>query len=291
MQNNLECMQTRGHKQYHLSNHLGNVLVTIQDRKEALAFGTPVIGAFADQYHPYIVTATDYYAFGGSMEGQSIDAQNAVAALRANIKNGINGIATAPNPGSSHGFPGIQNAGFIANQFNQIFTATSVGGTNPANPPIDFAPAIADINNGTTGVANFGTIAQNTSRILIITNGTAASNQNAINIVGTPAVAAVSPSAANPAGIPAVPATGLHLTYPNMQFGISSAPNQGLNNDQVDIIANPTQNFVTFGNSANTWGYNLTLVQDFSNGNGVNRPMLLREPLSIETPIDPSTLP
>ena len=215
-------MQPRGHKQYHLSNHLGNILVTIQDRKEALAFGTPVIGAFADQYHPYIVTATDYYAFGGSMEGRSIDAQNAVAALRANIKNGINGIATAPNPKNRIGFPGIQNA---------------------------------------------------------------------INIVGTPAVAAVSPSATNPSGIPAVPATGLHLTYPNMQFGISSAPNQGLHNDQVDIIANPTQNFVTFGNSANTWGYNLTLVQDFSNGNGVNRPMLLREPEKIETPIDPLTLP
>jgi len=76
LQNNLECMQTRGHKQYHLSNHLGNVLVTLQDRKEPIIIGGGPVGSFADLYHPYIVTATDYYAFGGSMEGRSIDAEN-----------------------------------------------------------------------------------------------------------------------------------------------------------------------------------------------------------------------
>ncbi len=89
-------MQVRGNKQYepsrrcedlrepssliplktynnkHLSNHLGNVLVTIQDRKEAIIIGGGPVGSFADLYHPYIVTATDYYAFGGSMEGREI---------------------------------------------------------------------------------------------------------------------------------------------------------------------------------------------------------------------------
>jgi len=101
LQNNLECMQVRGNKQYeqsrrcedlrepssliplktynnkHLSNHLGNVLVTLQDRKEPIIIGGGPVGSFADLYHPSIVTAADYYALGGGMEARTFKVQNA----------------------------------------------------------------------------------------------------------------------------------------------------------------------------------------------------------------------
>jgi RHS repeat-associated protein len=51
----------RGHKQYELTNHLGNVLATISDRK----FGVSSAGSsLIDHYEPDIVTAQDYYPFG-----------------------------------------------------------------------------------------------------------------------------------------------------------------------------------------------------------------------------------
>ena len=58
----------RGAKQYELSNHLGNVLVTIQDRKWGIQTTS---GNNANHYIPYIVTTTDYYAFGSSMVERS----------------------------------------------------------------------------------------------------------------------------------------------------------------------------------------------------------------------------
>lgn len=51
-----------GQKRYELSNHLGNVLVTISDRKWDIdTTGTPNI---ANYYLPNIITAQDYYPFG-----------------------------------------------------------------------------------------------------------------------------------------------------------------------------------------------------------------------------------
>ena len=51
----------RGQKQYELTNHLGNVLATISDRK----FGVALAGSsLIDHYEPDIVTAQDYYPFG-----------------------------------------------------------------------------------------------------------------------------------------------------------------------------------------------------------------------------------
>ncbi|WP_207513120.1 RHS repeat-associated core domain-containing protein [Longitalea luteola] len=51
----------RGHKQYELTNHLGNVLATVSDRK----FGVSSAGSsLIDHYDPHIVTAQDYYPFG-----------------------------------------------------------------------------------------------------------------------------------------------------------------------------------------------------------------------------------
>jgi len=52
-----------GEKQYELSNHLGNVLATVSDRKLQHSTNTTTI----DYYLPDILTATDYYAYGAEM--------------------------------------------------------------------------------------------------------------------------------------------------------------------------------------------------------------------------------
>ena len=59
---------TRGHKQYELSNHLGNVLVTIQDRKWSRQ-NAPQTNC--DYYLSYVVTITDYHAFGSTITERS----------------------------------------------------------------------------------------------------------------------------------------------------------------------------------------------------------------------------
>jgi RHS repeat-associated protein len=59
---------TRGHKQYELSNHLGNVLVTIQDRKWGRQ-NAPQTNC--DYYLSYVVTITDYHAFGSTVTERS----------------------------------------------------------------------------------------------------------------------------------------------------------------------------------------------------------------------------
>lgn len=63
---------THGLKQFELSNHLGNVLVTIQDRKwgRQNAPQTPP-QTNCDYYLSYVVTITDYYAFGSTITERS----------------------------------------------------------------------------------------------------------------------------------------------------------------------------------------------------------------------------
>jgi RHS repeat-associated protein len=51
----------RGYKQYELTNHLGNVLATISDRKFGVTSGGSSLISY---YEPHIVTAQDYYPFG-----------------------------------------------------------------------------------------------------------------------------------------------------------------------------------------------------------------------------------
>ena len=52
-----------GHKRYELSNHLGNVLAVVNDRKtEVITNGT------INHFEPTIITANDYYPFGLQME-------------------------------------------------------------------------------------------------------------------------------------------------------------------------------------------------------------------------------
>jgi RHS repeat-associated protein len=57
---------TLGERQYELSNHLGNVLSVVTDRKYQVASGNVV-----DYFEPEIIHASDYYPFGAVMEDRT----------------------------------------------------------------------------------------------------------------------------------------------------------------------------------------------------------------------------
>ena len=58
---------TIGHKQYELTNHLGNVLATISDKR--IPHSTD--GTTIDYYNPEVTTAQEYYAFGWQIPKRS----------------------------------------------------------------------------------------------------------------------------------------------------------------------------------------------------------------------------
>ena len=74
---------TRGEKIFELSNHLGNVLVTVSDKK----IGVDVAPAdgIIDYYNADVVTAADYYPFGMQMPGRKYTQAN------SNYRYGFNG--------------------------------------------------------------------------------------------------------------------------------------------------------------------------------------------------------
>jgi RHS repeat-associated protein len=63
---------TRGEKIFELANHLGNVLVTISDKKLAVSAN----GTTIDYYNADVVTASDYYPFGSQMPGRKFSQAN-----------------------------------------------------------------------------------------------------------------------------------------------------------------------------------------------------------------------
>lgn len=62
-----DLIQKRGLKEYELTNHLGNVLVTVNDKK----LGHSSNDSTVDYYMPDIVTAQDYFPFGMLQPGRS----------------------------------------------------------------------------------------------------------------------------------------------------------------------------------------------------------------------------
>ncbi|MGD1918138.1 MAG: RHS repeat domain-containing protein [Pleurocapsa sp.] len=59
---------------YELTNHLGNVLATVSDRKQKVdTIGTQ---GQADYYEPVILSATDYYPFGLDMPGRMMSSED-----------------------------------------------------------------------------------------------------------------------------------------------------------------------------------------------------------------------
>ncbi len=68
----MQSTYTRGTTYFELSNHLGNVLAVVTDRKLAVDDG----GGGISFYTPDIVSATDYYPFGFAMEGRGFSSDN-----------------------------------------------------------------------------------------------------------------------------------------------------------------------------------------------------------------------
>ena len=62
-------IQTRGLKEYELTNHLGNVLATVSDKK--IGVSSPSNNSLVDHYEPDIVSAQDYFPFGMLQPGRS----------------------------------------------------------------------------------------------------------------------------------------------------------------------------------------------------------------------------
>lgn len=60
----------RGKKLFELSNHLGNVLVTVNDKKLGISSNNSTI----DYFNPQVVSAQDYYPFGMLQVGRSYNA-------------------------------------------------------------------------------------------------------------------------------------------------------------------------------------------------------------------------
>lgn len=59
--------RNRKNKQYELSNHLGNILTTIYDRKVSVDVGS---NGSIDYYTAYVTSTSDYYAFGAPLPGR-----------------------------------------------------------------------------------------------------------------------------------------------------------------------------------------------------------------------------
>ncbi len=59
-------MFKRDKKRYELNNHLGNVLVTVSDRKIPISYN----GTTIDHYEAYVMNAQDFYPFGMVMVGR-----------------------------------------------------------------------------------------------------------------------------------------------------------------------------------------------------------------------------
>jgi RHS repeat-associated protein len=64
--NGINTIFSRGNKVFELTNHLGNVLATVSDRKRPVT----VDGSTVDHYDPILSTAQEYYPFGSLLVGR-----------------------------------------------------------------------------------------------------------------------------------------------------------------------------------------------------------------------------
>jgi photosystem II stability/assembly factor-like uncharacterized protein len=62
-----ESIHEPGYKQFEISNHLGNVLTVVADRKVPIG----VVGGDIAYYNPEVLSSTDYYPFGAPMAGRN----------------------------------------------------------------------------------------------------------------------------------------------------------------------------------------------------------------------------
>jgi RHS repeat-associated protein len=108
----------RGNKFFELSNHLGNVLVTVSDKKTAVDDGTyslsSVTGLYTklnstpdgkiDYYKSEIITANDYYPFGSLMPGRRYSSTNTKYRYGFNGKENDNDVKGVEGGQQDYGF-------------------------------------------------------------------------------------------------------------------------------------------------------------------------------------------
>lgn len=69
--NGFNTIFSRGNKIFELSNHLGNVLATISDRKRQVSADNITV----DNYEPFVVSAQDYAPFGMGLAGRGFSSE------------------------------------------------------------------------------------------------------------------------------------------------------------------------------------------------------------------------
>jgi RHS repeat-associated protein len=117
-----------GQKRYELTNHLGNVLVTVSDRRQGAA---PVSQQFT-YYEAVVITATDYYPFGLEMPGRTFQS--------GNYRYGFNGKENDRN-GSWSGNQHVQDYGFrlYVPALGKFLSVDPIGAEYPWNSSYAYA--------------------------------------------------------------------------------------------------------------------------------------------------------
>jgi hypothetical protein len=120
----------RGKKRYELSNHLGNVLAVVQDRKRAKlsVIGSTTTTAY---YIPYIVETHDYYAYGSLMEGRGFSTES--------YRFGFQGQESENNVSGNRGDYSNYKYRMSDNRLGRFFATDPLESKYPWNSPYAFS--------------------------------------------------------------------------------------------------------------------------------------------------------
>src|SRR5574343_1411585 len=94
----------RNPKQYELTNHLGNVLSTVLDRKTPITATGGSGSTTITHYEGDVVFATDYYPFGSPRSWSTPDSSGGRMNSGAGYRYGFNGQEKEPELGDSYAF-------------------------------------------------------------------------------------------------------------------------------------------------------------------------------------------
>lgn len=149
---------TRGNKYFELSNHLGNVLATISDRKKGVSLDNSTI----DHYEPVVSSAQEYYPFGLLMPGRRSGGYRYGFNGKEN-DNEIKGDGNTVDFGARMYDPAI-GRWFSADPLREVYTSLapySYGAGNPVNV-LDGEGNILKDKDGNIIATSTGTYAPNT---------------------------------------------------------------------------------------------------------------------------------
>jgi RHS repeat-associated protein len=121
--------RTLGTKTYELSNHLGNVLTTISDRRLAVPDGTDP--TLCDHYLPQVTSTSDYFPFGSLLPGRTSNPESYRFGFNRQEKDDeLNG-----GTGNSYDF----GARLYDSRVGRFLSLDKFGSTYPEIAPYSFA--------------------------------------------------------------------------------------------------------------------------------------------------------